>query len=160
MMNRFQKLFNIKPDESIPVLIFFTYFFFFGATLTVGKTARDTYFLSRFDTTYLPLMFIGVANAVALTVVIYNRLSKRISQIALIFLSGIFFALTLILLQLRLEGWVIPVLYIWMDVITTVLNVQFWILAGTVFNSRQAKRLFGLILSASPIARIIRKQGF
>ena len=154
-MNRLQKLFNIKAGENVPVFILFTYFFLFGAMITAGKTARNTYFLNRFDTSYLPLMFMGVAGAVTLTVVIYTRLSKRMGLIPLISVSGIFFALTLILLQFRLEGGFIPVLYVTIDVIVTVMSTQFWILAGGVFNSRQAKRLFGIILSASPIASII-----
>jgi hypothetical protein len=55
------KLLNIKEGEGKPVALLFTYFFFFGATLTVSKTARDAYFLNRFDIAYLPLMFLAAA---------------------------------------------------------------------------------------------------
>jgi AAA family ATP:ADP antiporter len=149
------KLLNIKEGEGKPVALLFTYFFFFGATLTVSKTARDAYFLNRFDIAYLPLMFLAAACAVALTVTVYNFVSKRLDLISGIALSGFIFALSLILIQSHLEGGFIPFLYIWVDVITTVISVQFWVAAGMVFNSRQAKRIFGIILAGSPVARIV-----
>ncbi|MBN1831599.1 MAG: cyclic nucleotide-binding domain-containing protein [Deltaproteobacteria bacterium] len=154
-MKHLYRLLNIKEGEGKPVVLLFTYFFFFGATLTVSKTARDAYFLNRFDISYLPLMFLAAACAVALTVVVYNFLAKRLDLIPGITLSSLTFILSLILIQSHLEGGVIPILYIWVDVITTVISVQFWVAAGMVFNSRQAKRLFGIILAGSPVARIV-----
>jgi AAA family ATP:ADP antiporter len=154
-MKHLQRLLNIREGEGKPVALLFTYFFFFGATLTVSKTARDAYFLNRFDISYLPLMFLAAACAVALTVAVYNFLAKRLGLIPGIGLSGFIFALSLILIQSHLEGGVIPFLYIWVDVITTVISVQFWVAAGMVFNSRQAKRIFGIILAGSPVARIV-----
>jgi len=154
-MTYLHRLLNIREGEGKPVVLLFTYFFFFGATLTVSKTARDVYFLNRFDISYLPLMFLGAACAVALTVVVYNFLAKRLDLIPGIALSGLIFALTLMLIQSHLEGGFIPFLYIWIEVITAVISVQFWVAAGMVFNSRQAKRLFGIILAGSPVARIV-----
>jgi len=153
-MKHLQRLLNIRKGEEKPVVLLFTYFFFFGATLTVSKTARDAYFLNRFDISYLPLMFLAAACAVALTVVVYNLVSKRLDLISSVVLTGFTFALSLILLQSHLEGGVIPFLYVWVDVITTVISVQFWVMAGMVLNSRQAKRIFGIILVGSPVARI------
>jgi AAA family ATP:ADP antiporter len=154
-MKHLQRLLNIREGEGKPVVLLFTYFFFFGATLTVSKTARDAYFLNRFDISYLPLMFLAAACAVALTVAVYNFLAKRLDLIPGIALSGFAFILSLVLIQSHLEGGVIPFLYIWVDVITTVISVQFWVAAGMVFNSRQAKRIFGIILAGSPVARIV-----
>ena len=158
-MKQLSILLDIKKGEGKPVALLFAYFFFFGATLTAGKTARDTYFLSRFDITYLPLMFLAAAVAVSIIAVINYFASKRINLVhylyRTIFLSGIFFAVSMIIIQTNLNGLMIPFLYVWIDVITIVINFQFVIYAGMVFNSRQAKRLFGLILCGSPIARIV-----
>ena len=153
-MRHLHLFFNIREGEGKPLFLLLVYFFFFGATLTVSKTARDAYFLNRFDVSYLPLMFLAAAGAVALTVVVYSTISKRLGLIPTISLSGFIFAITLILIQSRLEGGLIPFLYVWVDVITTVIMVQFSVVAEMVFNSQQAKRLFGIILAGSPIARI------
>jgi AAA family ATP:ADP antiporter len=153
------KLFDIKEGEGKPTTILFAYFFFFGATLTVGKTARDAYFLNRFDVVYLPLMFLASASVVAIIAIINYLASKRLNLIhnlfRTIFLGGLIFAISLMLIQANLNGLLVPFLYVWIDVITIVINFQFVIYASMVFNSRQAKRLFGIILCGSPIARIV-----
>ncbi len=158
-MNQLSKFLNIKEGEGKPTIILFAYFFFFGATLTAGKTARDAYFLNRFDIVYLPLMFLAAAGAVTIIAIINYHASKRLNLIhnlfRTIFLSGFIFAMSLILIQTHLKGLLIPFLYVWIDVITMVINFQFVIYASMVFNSRQAKRLFGIILCGSPIARIV-----
>ena len=154
-MRHLNRLFDIREGEGKPLALLVTYFFFFGATLTVTKTARDAYFLSRFDVTYLPLMFLAAACAVALTVIVYNWVLRRArSLMSVICSSGLIFALTLVMIQFRLQGGVIPLLYVWVDVINTVISVQFWVLAAMVFNSRQARRLFGIILVGSLSARM------
>ncbi len=158
-MKHLRKLLDIKAGEGKPTAILFAYFFFFGATITAGKTARDAYFLSRFDITYLPLMFLIAAGAVAIIAIINYFASKRIDLVRNFFftiaLSGLFFAASLMVIQTNLNGMMIPFLYVWIDVITIVINFQFVIYAGMVFNSRQARRLFGSILCGSPIARIV-----
>ncbi|MCZ6675765.1 MAG: cyclic nucleotide-binding domain-containing protein [Candidatus Poribacteria bacterium] len=159
MTKRLQKFLNINPGEGIPVLILFAYFFFLVASVIAGKTARDTYFLTRFDKSYLPLMYVAVAAATGFSVAVYTRLSKRISLIPITAASGLFFAASLIPMQFHLEGWVIPFLYVWIDVVTTLMFPQFWILASTFFNSRQAKRLFVIIGSGSAIAGIVVGSG-
>lgn len=75
-MKRLHRLLNIREGEGRQVFILFTYFFFFGATLTVSKTARDAYFVNRFDVSYLPLMFIAAACVVALIQAIHGLVSK------------------------------------------------------------------------------------
>lgn len=158
-MRQLDKLLNIEKGEGKPAIILFAYFFFFGATLTVGKTARYAYFLNRSDITYLPLMFFLTAIVVAIIATINYIASKRYDLTRnlchTISLSGFIFAISLILIQKNLSGFMIPFLYVWIDVITIVINFQFVMYASLVFNSRQAKRLFGIILCGSPIARII-----
>ena len=59
-MKFLKKIVNIKAGEGKMVL---TYFFFSFFTIAMGltaKTAKDAYFLSRFDKSILPLMFLAV----------------------------------------------------------------------------------------------------
>jgi AAA family ATP:ADP antiporter len=162
-MIRLRKLFSIKEGEGKPTALMFAYFFFFGATLTVGKTARDAYFINRFDINYLPLMFLLAAGVVAIIASINYLASKRLdltkNLFRNIFLSGIFFSVSLITIQNNLNGLLIPFLYVWIDVITIIINFQFVIYASLVFNTRQARRLFGIILCGSPVARIVTGAG-
>jgi AAA family ATP:ADP antiporter len=150
-----KKLFNINPGEGLPTLILFIYFFAFVAISITGSAARDAYFLNMVNRDYLPLMFLAVAIVLTLVIEIYSRLSKNRDLIQTTTISGLVFAFSLVFIQNQLEGWVIPFLYVWMEVITVITITQFWILAADIFNPRQAKRLFGLLGSGGALAAII-----
>ena len=150
-----KKLFNIKPGEGVPTLILFIYFFAFVALGITGSAARDAYFLNMVDRDYLPLMFLAVAIVLTLTIAIYNRLSKNRDLIQTTTVSCLVFALSLILIQINLKGWVIYFLYVWIEVIILIIITQFWILAADVFNPRQAKRLFSLLGAGGALGSII-----
>jgi CRP-like cAMP-binding protein/ATP/ADP translocase len=154
-VNRLRKLSNLQPGEGRPVLFLFIYFFSFVAINISGKTARDTYFLSQYDRRFLPLMFIAVAVAVALAVALYSRLTRNVSLKRAIPVTGGVFAVSLGLFQGRITGLAIPLLYIWMDVITTIVVFQLWSLAGEIFDPRQAKRVFGLLGAGGSLAAVI-----
>ncbi len=49
----------------------------------VAKTAKDAYFLSRFEKSILPLMFLGVAVVIAPVLTYYTKLSKKLSPTSL-----------------------------------------------------------------------------
>jgi len=150
-----KKLFNIKPGEGLPTLILFIYFFAFVALGITGSAARDAYFLNMVDRDYLPLMFLAVAIVLTLAVAIYNRLSKNRDLIHTTTVSSLVFALSLVFIQNNLKGWVIPFLYVWVEVIILIIITQFWILAADVFNPRQAKRLFSILGAGGALASII-----
>ena len=152
-MNALRNPLNIRAGEGKPFFLLLTYGFFFGATLTVSKTARYAYFLNRSDIEYLPLMFLATAIVAALTVRIHSMIQKRVGDLyKTISLSGSAFAISLIVIQFRLEGGFIPFLYVWVDVINDVIIIQFWLLAGMIFDSRQSKRLFARISVGVPVA--------
>jgi len=154
-MRHLSRLSHHRKGEGKPLLLLVAYSFFFGATVTLIKTARDTYFLSRFDVSYLPLMFLAAACAVALATPVYNMILSRIGVIPAISWSGLIFAAFLLPIQSYLQGGFIPVLYVWVEIINNVINVQFWALAGMVFDSRQNRRLIGALLVGSSVASVM-----
>jgi len=136
---------NIKSEERKPAaLLFFMFFAIVSATIT-GASVRDAVFLTQFDKSYLPVMFIAIALVMAGVIFIYKKLTTGQDQVFIITISGSLFSLSLFLLQSNLTGLFIPLLYIWMEVVTVLSIFQFWILAGEIFNARQAKRIFTMV---------------
>ena len=145
---------KIRPNEKHPILILFIIFFCITAACITGAAVRDAIFLINFDRRYLPLMYIFIALFMALAIEAYKKLISNKDQINLIIIAGSCFSMSLLVFQLHMAGWVIPAFYIWMEIITILSIMQFWILAGEVFNPRQAKRLFPLIIAGGSIAAI------
>ena len=53
------------------------------------------------------------------------------------------------------EKWLIPILFVFMEVIVSLSILQFWMLAGEVFDARQAKRLFSIVGAGGSVAGIL-----
>jgi ATP/ADP translocase len=168
------KLFNIKKDERKKVLILFVQFFAVVATSITGNSARDAFFLNLFDRSYLPLMFVAIAFTMVIVINIYKRITDGKDIIQVISIGGVLFAAVLLIIQLSLtrlfslyssggaqaivslpEKWMIPVLFIFMEVVVSLSILQFWMLAGEVFDARQAKRLFSILGAGGSVAGIL-----
>ena len=137
------------------VLTFFFFSFFTVAMAMVAKTARDAYFLSRFEKSILPLMFLAVAIVLAPILTYYTNLSKKLTPRVLFAMTCAIFASSLILVQPMITGFVIPVVYIWVEVVVGIMLIQFWTFAGNSFEPQQAKRLFSIIGGGGSFAIMI-----
>ena len=166
------KLFNIKKDERKQVLILFVQFFAVVATSITGGTARDAFFLNLFDRSYLPLMFVAIAITMVIVINIYKRITDGKDIIQVITAGGVIFAVILLAIQISLtrlfamfsagesitalpEKWLIPFLFVFMEVVVSLSILQFWMLAGEVFDARQAKRLFSILGAGGSVAGML-----
>jgi len=139
---------NIHPSELKPTLGLSLYLLLGIASVVCLKTASDSLFLSQFDAKRLPYADLAITALVGLVVGLYLRLSNRVSQGRLILWTQVFLILNLLTLWhlLRQEIFGIPaLLYIWVGIFTVLIPSQVWSLAGTIFDTRQAKRLFSLV---------------
>jgi len=154
-MNFLRSALQIKKGEEKKILPFFLSFFFLIGSFLFGRTARDTFFLSRFDPAYLPHMMILTAIVMGITIALTSKFLSKIPIVPQIISTFLFTSISFIIIQLLLSDWVYPVLYIWSEVIFTLMTIQFWILTGSSFKAREAKRLFSLIGSGAAIANSI-----
>jgi len=153
-MNLPMSIINIKSEEKKPAVLLFLMFFAIVSAGIIGTTCRDTIFLTQFDRSYLPLMFVAIAVFMAGFITLYKYIIAGHDQILIISLSGLFFTLSLVFFQANLSGLFIPALYIWIEAITIISIFQFWVLTGEIFNARQAKRIFSLISAGGSFAAI------
>ena len=127
------------------VLTFFFFSFSIVAVGMIAKTARDAYFLSRFEKSILPLMFLAVAVIIAPTLTYYTKLTNKFSPRKLFIIMSSIFTISFILIQPFISGFIIPVVYIWVEIVVAISLMQFWGFASSSFEPQQAKRLFGII---------------
>jgi ATP/ADP translocase len=158
MIVSLQKLLNIKPEESRPVLLLAAYYFFITATAIAGRSVSNALFFSRVENanTIFPFMLITVTLTGVVVMQVYTRLAKQVSLLRLLMATGLFFAGGLLLLRLFIgESWTPYVLFVFMEVVNIVMFFQFYIYAGTIFDTRQAKRIFGVLGVGGAIASIL-----
>jgi ATP/ADP translocase len=148
-------MFAFQPGEGNRTLILFFLNFCVVAITVAGKTARDTVFLSRYNKSYLPLMFIACAATVALAVSTYSRVSKHISRTTIFDTTSLLFAAVLAAIATSLAGAAIPFLYVWTEVVICVTSIHMWLFASDTFDPRQAKRLFGIIGGGGSLAAAV-----
>ena len=115
---------NIRPKELHLVIILLLMFFCISAASITGSAVRDAVFLIKFERSYLPLMYVFIAIVMAVMIEAYKKLISDKDPLSLITSSGGIFALSLLLFHNNLDGWRIPLLYVWIEVIAIITILQ------------------------------------
>lgn len=134
-----------------------------------GEVGLDTLVVSRFGTGTLPYLYIGLGATSLVAALAYGAALGRVSRTPL--LAGILVAAAALLLAGRLviagglDG-IVPVIWLVAYASGVIAGTISWTVAGSVFDARQAKRLFPLCtgaaiagsfvgtLASGPVARV------
>jgi AAA family ATP:ADP antiporter len=112
------------------------------------KPVSRAMFLARFNIDDLPYLYILIALVGGLLATLYTKVAVRTSlQAAVAWATAIAVACLVTfwwLLQLKLS-WMLYVFNIWVSLFGVVLVSQGWLVAANVFDTREAKRLYGLV---------------
>ncbi len=144
------KTFDIRAGEFKRAFLMMLYIFLVISSNLILKPTVISLFLSEFGVDQLPIVFIFVAVFAAAGIAIYSH-SLKTTSINLIIVrtflySNLSFFLFWILIEANfLNGWAIYLFYIWVAIFSVLSASQFWIFANLIFNTREAKRLFGFI---------------
>lgn len=156
-----KRYFDIREGEWRPTLLLAAQLMMGIAAVICLKATSDSLFLSEFSASRLPWVDLAVTGLVGLVVGVYLRLSNRLGQGRLVSLSQVFLAANLLLFWLLMR-WELPgapaLVYIWVGVFAVLVPSQVWTLAGLVFDTRQAKRVFSLIGSGGLIGAALGGQ--
>jgi AAA family ATP:ADP antiporter len=155
----FQRTFDIREGEMRRAVLMQLNIFLLISTLLIIKPTINSLFLTNVGIEKLPLAFILVALGAGIITSFYSRLLRSVPLKRIIFYtlfaSVLTIALFAILLRLNhIEKWVLYLFYVWVAIFGVLSASQFWILANIVFNTREAKRLFGLIGSGAIVGGI------
>jgi ATP/ADP translocase/HEAT repeat protein len=142
---------SIRPGEATKTALLFAHLLTASSIFILGRTVRDTLFLSRYPLSALPWMFVLYGVASALTVVVYSQVADKLPRDRLIAISCGLGALTYVATYVAVKAglsWIYPVFYVWSEVAANLFIVQFWTYANDLNDARAARRLFGLVGSA------------
>jgi AAA family ATP:ADP antiporter len=150
MERALRKTLDIRRGEAHRVLMMFCYIFSIITTLMIIKPVVNAYFLSAFGVDKLPYVFIMVAFLGSLAVTRYTKWIQQVDMfrimnqtMKLCIFSLILFWAFLYLISTKNE--ILFVLYVWTAIFGLITVSQFWILANSIFNPREAKRLFSTV---------------
>jgi len=150
--------FGLRPGEAGKTAGMFLYMLTAVGAFITGRIARDAIFLSRYDIDYLPYMYVWVAGVMVVCSYVYSHFADRFRRdLLVLWVTSLLFILMLCArAMLALCGeWFYPVLYIFVEVMGGLLLIQFWTFADDIFNTREAKRLFGLVGSGGVAAVVV-----
>jgi ATP:ADP antiporter, AAA family len=146
-----QRMVDVKPDELRALGLAFVFHFIVLCSYYVLRPIRDEIGAAG-GVENLPWMFgatlVAMLVANALFAAIVARLSRRrfIPIVCRFFILNLalFFVLMRVL-PVGLEMWVGRAFYVWVSVFNLFVVTVFWAFMTDIFNTEQAKRLFGFI---------------
>lgn len=156
----FQRVFNVRREELVPVLLAALFFFCILTALMVLRPARDALGMQR-GIDAVRWLFIGTAVVTLLVNPVFGLLVSKFRRLQFITATYAFFALTLLgfylLMVMAPEAIGITsgqVFYVWFSVFNLFVTMVFWALMADRFSLEQSKRFFALIAVGGTLGAI------
>lgn len=143
-----QSVYDVRPGERARTFLMALHMLFVLFAYYILKPVSRALFLNKFEIDRLPLLNVLIAVCGGMLAYLYTRVAVKASlQVAIYWSTGIALScLVAIWWLLQFEfGWMLYVLNIWVSLFSIILVSQAWLVAANVFNSREAKRLFGIL---------------
>ena len=157
--NLLLSFFDIRPEERHATRLLLIHSCFVGISMAFFFTPANALFLAEFGTDLIPHGYMMAAVAGAVIGMIYSRMGRILSFsntliVNLSFLLGavLFFWIGLVWSH---ASWLSLGLYILITPFVSLINIEFWGLAGRLLHLRQAKRLYGLIGAGEVVAGLL-----
>ncbi|QWX82693.1 HEAT repeat domain-containing protein [Cellulophaga sp. HaHaR_3_176] len=155
-----KKTFDIREGEFKISFYMLAYIFLIIASLLIIKPTVNALFLSELGVENLPTAFLLVAAIAIISSYFYSRALakfslKKIIRFTLSISIFLIIALALLLRFDYLNKWALYFFYVWVAIHAVLSASQFWVMANLVYNTREAKRLFGFIGSGAILGGIL-----
>jgi len=146
-----QRLFNVRRDEVVPVLLAAGYFFCALTALMVLRPAREALGMQR-GIEAVRWLFLGTVAITLLVNPLFGLLVSRFRRLPFIAATYGFFAASLLAFHFvmtrapeRIGVTSGQVFYVWFSVCNLFVTMVFWALMADRFSLEQSKRFFALI---------------
>jgi len=150
---------SIEKNEVLPVTLLFLHSFLNGLALVYFEATANTLFLINYNVSELPYIYIFTAITSVILGYFYTKLEqnlniKKLLSITLLVASSIIIAFFLAI-KLAETKLLFMLIMIFKDIMWIFVGIEFGVLMGLMFNIRQGKRLFGIVMSGEILAGIL-----
>ncbi len=159
MVARLRRFFDIRPGEGFPVLLSFTYIAVVIAAYVLARAVRNGLFIQAYGP--YALVYVAAVSPIVLSLFVpaYTALAARLGSRRVTTGTLVFFSLNVIALwyafRLSPSPRLTAIFYVWVNCFGVIAPVHAWSHASSLFDTRQAKRLFGLIGSGASFGAIV-----
>ena len=149
MLFRLRRFFDIRSGEGLPVLLAFLYVGFVVAAFLLAKPLRNSLFLNQYGPYALAYVYAAVPVVLWVFLTIYSRLAIHVGTRIVAIGTLVFFSLNVLAFWYAFtfapSDWLPAAFYVWVNCFGVIAPVQAWSFANSVFDVRQARRLFALV---------------
>src|SRR6478735_5084123 len=167
MFPRLRRYFDVRSGEGRRVLFSFLHVAVVAASFLLARPIRNGLFLRQYGAYGLVYVYAAVPLVLSLFVPIYARVTARFGSRIVTVATLIFFSSNVILFwyafrfhhaAIAVRGslaWYLPAaFYMWVNCFGVIAPLQAWTFANQMFDTRQARRLFGLIAVGASLGSI------
>lgn len=155
--NAIKPIADIRSGERLKTFLMFCYFFLIIALNWMLKPVQKSLYIAAFGAEKLKFANMGEGVFLVLVVAAYVYVAKRTSR--KMFYYGVlcfFIASFVVFWALFRVG--VPYLpaffFLWQASFTITMTTAFWTLANDIFNTTEAKRLFGIMISGGSVGGV------
>ncbi len=156
---RISEALSIRPGEGSRIVWLSLHSLLNGIFVAFFFSTAYALFLDRFEVTDLPLAYIFAAVTGFAAVALFSRLETRMPSRTLLTLVLCFLLVLVVLYWGAVlacgHRWIVFLIFISLGPSMTLLELEFWGLATSLFDLRQGKRLFGLVSTGEVISGIV-----
>jgi AAA family ATP:ADP antiporter len=167
MVLRVRRYFDVRFGEGRRVLFSFLYVAVVAASFLLAKPIRNGLFVKQYGAYALVYAYAAVPLVLSLFIPIYARVAARFGSRTVTVATLLFFSSNALLFwyafrfhadAIAVRGsfaWYLPAaFYVWVNCFGVIAPVQAWSFANLLFDTRQARRLFGLIAVGASLGSI------
>jgi ATP/ADP translocase/HEAT repeat protein len=141
-------LFDIRPGEYQRTVFMSLYMLMVLFAYYILKSASESLFLNKFDIDKLPVFYIMMAVFGGALAMVYSKAAARSSLHTAVTWTLAISIICLVIMWFPLRSrneTIVYVFAVWVRLFSVVVVTQGWVVASNLFNSREAKRVYGLL---------------
>jgi AAA family ATP:ADP antiporter len=167
MVARLRRYFDVRSGEGLRVLLSFLYVAIVSAAFLLARPIRNSLFLQQYGAYALVYAYASGSIVLTVFVAVYARVTARFGSRTVTIATLLFFSLNVVLFWYGFEfhadavgrpgsaAWLLPAaFYVWVNCFGVIAPVQAWSFTNSLFDTRQAKRLFGVIATGASLGAI------